>query len=99
METRGPHKHTRARTISLPACVTKHCQTRRRSLGPEDGRQDLRPGALPILAEKRIALASAGSWHQPGAQREGGTDFGGEGRGVGGAGAMRHRTGRVGLAH
>jgi hypothetical protein len=76
---------------TLAGCVTKHCQTRRGSWVPEDGRQDLRPCALPILAEKRIALASAGSWHQPGWKHEGGTG----GTLVGGAhrGQLRHRTG------
>lgn len=38
--------------------------------GTDDGRQDPRAGALPILAEKRIALASAGSWHQPGCEHQ-----------------------------
>lgn len=58
--------------------------------------QDLRLGPLPFLAEKRIALASTGSWHQPGGQHEGGTRGVGSERGE--QDQRRHRTGRVGLA-
>ncbi|KAI7783080.1 hypothetical protein LA080_012533 [Diaporthe eres] len=62
-----PHTHTGgAHDVCLMRAspnIAKHVEA---PGFPEDGRQDLRPGALPFLAEKRIALASAGSWHQPG---------------------------------
>lgn len=69
METRGIHTHT-ARHARSSACVRHQTlpNTSRLLGAPEDRRQDLRLGALPFLAEKRIVLASAGSWHQPGGQ-------------------------------
>lgn len=68
METRGIHTHT-ARRARSSACVrhqTLPNTSRAPGVPPRTGGRISVWGALPFLAEKRIVLASAGSWHQPG---------------------------------